>query len=136
VLANDGQSLRPFTDTDALKAAKRTAANAITNARNAALISLTATWDGDLWDADEATSARIANALSMIREAAALGIPTPPSIPWRTADNKDRVLTIAELTQMGAAVFLAQQIVWAKQASLKNAIDAAATVSEVQAITW
>jgi hypothetical protein len=111
-------------------------ANAITQARNAALSALTAQWGGDTWDADEATSARIANALSMVREAAALGIPTPPSIPWRTADNKDRVLTIAELTQMGAAVFQSQQVVWAKQAALKNAIDAAQSVEEVQAVQW
>jgi hypothetical protein len=108
----------------------------ITVARNAALSSLIATWDGDAWDADEATSARIANALSMVREAAAIGIPTPPSIPWRTADNKDRTLTIAQLTQMGAAVFQAQQVVWAKQATLKNAIAAAATVADVNAVVW
>lgn len=115
---------------------KRQAENAITRARNTALLSLTADWGGDTWDADEATSGRIANALSMVREAAALGIPTPPAIPWRTADNKDRTLTIAELTQMGAAVFLAQQAVWAKQAQLKNAISAAASVNEVEGVQW
>lgn len=108
----------------------------ITSARNAALSSLTAEWGGDTWDADEATSSRIANALSMVREAAALGIPTPTEIPWRTADNKDRTLTIAELTEMGAAVFLAQQVVWAKQAQLKNAIAAAATVENAKGIKW
>lgn len=108
----------------------------ITKARNEALKNLTATWDGDTWDANEETSNRIANALSMVREAGALGIPTPPAIPWRTYDNKDRTLTIAELTQMGAAVFLAQQEVWAKQAQLKNAIDAATTEAEVNAIEW
>lgn len=108
----------------------------ITSARNAALSSLTATWGGDTWDANEETSSRIANALSMIREATAQGIPTPPAIPWRTADNKDRVLTVAELTQMGAAVFQAQQAVWAKQAALKNAIEAATTVEEVEGVRW
>ena len=116
--------------------AKAAADARITTDRNAALSSLTANWGGDSWDADEATSSRIANALSMIREATAQGIPTPPAIPWRTADNKDRVLTVAELTQMGAAVFQAQQVVWAKQASLKNAIEAATTVAEVEAVKW
>lgn len=115
---------------------KRQAENEITRARNSALATLTADWDGDTWDADEATSARIANALSMVREAGALGIPTPPAIPWRTADNKDRTLTIAELTQMGAAVFLAQQMVWAKQAELKNVIAAATTAGEVSGVAW
>ena len=108
----------------------------ITIARNETLKALTASWDEDLWDANEETSNRIANALSMVREASSLGIPTPPAIPWRTYDNKDRILTIAELTQMGAAVFLAQQTVWGKQAQLKNAIEAARTEEELEQIQW
>lgn len=118
---------------DRVKSASR---EGITAARNNELQSLTADWGGEKWDADEATSARIANALFMVKEAAAIGIPVPTSIPWRTADNKDRTLTIAELTQMGAAVFLAQQTVWGKQAALKNAIQSAATVDQVAAIKW
>jgi len=116
--------------------AKASASNQITTERNAALKNLTASWGADSWDADEATSARIANALFMVKEAAALGIQAPASIPWRTADNKDRVLTISELTQMGAAVFLAQQAVWAKQAQKKNAIAAAKDSAEVDAVKW
>lgn len=108
----------------------------ITMKRNSALDSLTADWDGDTWDADEATSARIANALTMIEQAKAIGIPTPPTIDWRTADNRDRALTIAELVQMGASVFLAQQAVWAKQAQLKNTIAAAKDRAEVLAVDW
>jgi len=122
-----------ISDEDVVKNIK---VNKITSKRNEALKNLTAEWGGDTWDANEDTSNRIASALSMIREAKALGIPTPPAIPWRTYDNKDRTLTIAELTQMGAAVFLAQQEVWAKQAQLKNAIDAAKTEAEVNAIEW
>lgn len=126
----------PPTDSDLFPATKILQASKITASRNLALQELTADWGGDRWDADEATSARIANALSMVREAAALGIPVPPAIPWRTADNKDRTLTIAELTQMGAAVFLAQQTVWAKQAQLKNAIASAANEAAVKAVRW
>ena len=119
-----------------LEIVKEERAALITISRNEALKNLTASWDNDTWDANEETSNRIANALSMVREAGALGIPTPPAIPWRTYDNKDRALTIAELTQMGAAVFLAQQMVWAKQAQLKNAIEAATTEAEVNAVEW
>lgn len=119
-----------------LAEAKALAAARITTKRNAVLDALTAEWGGDTWDADEATSNRIANALSMVREAGALGIPTPEEIPWRTFDNRDRTLTIAELTQMGAAVFLAQQMVWAAQAQLKNAVAAAATAEEAEAVEW
>jgi len=121
---------------DELLIAKQFRSSLITSYRNKALKELTASWDGDIWDANEETSNRIANALSMVREAKELGIPTPPAIPWRTYDNKDRILTIAELTQMGAAVFLAQQIVWAKQAQLKNAIEAAKTEEELEQIQW
>jgi len=123
-------------DDELLEAAKKLRASEITVSRNKALQSLVASWDGDTWDANEETSNRIANALSMVREVGALGIPTPPAIPWRTYDNKDRILTIAELTQMGAAVFLAQQTVWGKQAQLKNAIEAARTEEELEQIQW
>ena len=119
-----------------LTEARAQAAARITSARNGALSALTADFSGDAWDADEATSARIANALTMIREAAALGIPTPDAIPWRTADNRDRVLTVVELTQLGAAVFLAQQQVWVKQAALKNQIAQAATGPLIDEVRW
>jgi len=108
----------------------------ITNKRNQTLKELTAVWDGDVWDANEETSNRIASALTMIREASAVGIPTPTSISWRTYDNKDRDLTIAELIQMGASVFLAQQMVWAKQATLKNYINNTTTVEEIDSVDW
>jgi hypothetical protein len=124
------------TESDLLPAVKGFQSGAITSSRNTALQGLTADWGGDKWDADEATSARIANALFMVKEAAAVGIPAPTSIPWRTADNKDRTLTIAELTQMGAAVFIAQQGVWAKQAQLKNAVAAAPNEAAVKAVRW
>ena len=126
----------PPTDSELLAASKIIHGNKITAARNAALRELKATWDGDTWDANEETSNRVASALSMVREAGSLGIPTPPAIPWRTYDNKDRILTIAELTQMGASVFLAQQMVWGKQAQLKNAIEAATTKEELEQIEW
>jgi Domain of unknown function (DUF4376) len=119
-----------------LPEAKTVRGQRITQARNGALSSLTAEFDGDIWDADEATSARIANALTMIEQAGALGIPTPTEIAWRTADNKDRTLTIAELVQMGASVFLAQQQVWGKQAALKNQIAAATNQAQVEAVSW
>lgn len=136
LVVGEGAELRAPNASEALEDAKSEALKRITEARNAALESLTAAWDGDMWDADELTASRIANALCMIREAAALGIQTPPSIVWRTADNKDRTLTIAELTQMGAAVFLAQQAVWAKQAQLKNAAAAANAADKARAIKW
>lgn len=128
-----GNKLEPA---QSLEDAQRTQLDLITTARNAALATLVAPWDGDQWDANEETSNRIANALSMIREAEAQNIPAPGEIPWRTADNRTRVLTLPELTAMGALVFGAQQMVWAKNAMLKDAILAATTIAEVEAVVW
>lgn len=108
----------------------------ITIMRNAALASLYADWNNDRWDADEGTSTRIANVLTMIEQANASGIPTPSSIPWRTYDNQDRYLTVSQMIQLGAAIFSAQQVVWGKQANLKNQITSATTIDEVNSITW
>lgn len=108
----------------------------ITDNRNAALANLVVQWDGDNWDGDEPTAARIANALTMVREAAAIGLETPPAIPWRTADNRDRVLTLDQLRALGAAIFLAQQQVWLKQAQLKNQVEAAASEEALLEIQW
>ena len=129
----DGNVLEPA---QSLEDAQRARLDLITTARTQALASLVVPWDGDEWDANEETSNRIANALSMIREAESQNIPVPGSIAWRTADNQTRVLTLPELTAMGASVFGAQQMVWGRNASLKDAILAATTVAEVEAIVW
>ena len=119
-----------------LEQLKENKSNDITVKRNRALSELFTEWDEDTWDANEETSNRIANALGMIKQAEAIGMPVPSLIPWRTYDNKDRLLSIEELTQMGAAVFLAQQQIWAKQAILKNSVEAATTEEEIKAIEW
>lgn len=72
------EEINAISDLDVLKQEK---INLITAERNKALKELTTSWDGDIWDANEETSNRIANALSMVREAKELGIPTPPAIP-------------------------------------------------------
>lgn len=115
---------------------KRRRLDYITTRRNAALAALVVEWGGDQWDANEETSNRIANALSMIREAEAQGIPAPGEIAWRTADNQTRVLSLPALTGMGKAVFMAQQAVWTKNAQLKDAILAATTLEDVDAVEW
>lgn len=120
-------------DLEELKASKL---QYITIMRNSTLNTLSAEWNSDIWDADEATSTRIANVLTMIEQASALGMPTPPSIAWRTFDNQDRFLTVAEMVQLGASIFLAQQTVWNKQANLKNQINNATTIDEVNSVVW
>ena len=110
--------------------------NEITQARDNSLNSLACQWNGDLWDARESDATRITNVLTMIEQAQKINIPTPTTIDWRTYDDQDRTLTIVELTQLAATMFMAQQLVWTKQAQLKNAVAAATTKEEVDAITW
>lgn len=110
--------------------------NYITESRELDLNALTCQWNNDTWDARETDSTRIANVLTMIQQASQQGIPTPSTVDWRTYDDQSRTLTIAELTQLGASMFQAQQLVWYKQAALKDQILAATTVAEVNAVVW
>lgn len=108
----------------------------ISENRDAELNQLTCQWDNYTWDARETDSTRIANVLTMIEQASNQGIPTPTTIDWRTFDDQTRSLTVAQLTQLGASMFQAQQVIWYKQAMLKDQILAATTVSEIKSITW
>lgn len=108
----------------------------ITQCRDNDFNSLTTNWDNDTWDARETDSTRIANVLTMIEQANKQGIPTPPTIDWRTYNDQSRTLTIAELTQLGASMFQSQQVIWYKQATLKDQILAATTVAQVNAVVW
>lgn len=119
-----------------LDIAKNTRSQYITMMRNNTLTSLTSQWNGLDWDATETDSTRIANVLTMLETAQAEGIPVPPTINWRTYDNQDQALTKSQLVQLGASMFMTQEMVWGKQAALKNAIAAATTVEEVNNITW
>ena len=119
-----------------LNGAKNDRLSYVTNCRDKDFNTLTATWNNDTWDARETDSTRIANVLTMIQQASQQGIPTPSTIDWRTYNDQSRTLTIPELTQLGASMFQAQQVIWYKQAMLKDQILAATTVAEVNAVVW
>lgn len=119
-----------------LISAKNERLSYITQSRDKDFNTLTTTWNNDTWDARETDSTRIANVLTMIQQASQQGIPTPSTIDWRTYDDQSRTLTIAELTQLGASMFQSQQVIWYKQAALKDQILAATTVAEVNAVVW
>ena len=119
-----------------LNSAKDSRMQYITSNRDSTLKMLTCEWNNDQWDARETDSTRIANVLTMIEQAGNLGIPTPSTVDWRTYDDQNRTLSIPELTQLGASMFQAQQIVWNKQATLKDQVQAATTIEEVNSIVW
>ena len=108
----------------------------ITESRDSELRQLTCQWDGDTWDARETDSTRVANVLTMIEQANNQGIPTPTTVNWRTFDDQTRSLSVPELIQLGASMFQAQQVIWYKQAMLKDQIIASTSVEQVNAITW
>lgn len=119
-----------------LSTAKTERLNYITECREKDFNVLTTNWDNDTWDSRETDSTRVANVLTMIEQANQQGIPTPPTIDWRTYDDQSRTLTVAQLTQLGASMFQAQQVIWYKQAMLKDQVLAATTIEEVNSITW
>lgn len=119
-----------------LNSAKQTRLNYISENRDSTLNQLVCNWGDDQWDARESDSTRIANVLTMIQQAGNLGMPTPSTVDWRTYDDQTRALTVPELVQLGASMFQAQQVVWFKQAMLKDMILAATTVEEINTITW
>ena len=124
---------KPSFSLEELKASKL---NEITNARTNELNQLTCEWGNDTWDARETDSTRVTNVLTMIEQAQKINIPTPPTVDWRTYDDQDRTLTVTELIQLAASMFMQQQIVWAKQANLKNQVLAATTEEEINQINW
>jgi hypothetical protein len=119
-----------------LVVAKNERLSYITQSRDKDFNSLVTSWNNDTWDARETDSTRVANVLTMIEQANQQGIPTPSTVDWRTYDDQSRTLTIAELTQLGASMFQAQQVIWYKQAVLKDQVLAASTIAEVNSIIW
>ncbi|SEL11782.1 protein of unknown function [Roseateles sp. YR242] len=92
------------------------------------------TWDGSVFDADERAQLRIMGAVQLAAQAVAAG--QPFSMDWTLADNSIRTLSAADLMALGEA--LGQQVASAHETArlLREAIDAAATVAEVQSIDW
>lgn len=123
----------------ALARAKSDGLGRITAARNQALSQargITADFNGEIWDADEATWLRIGNLVTLYLEAQKRGLPVPDKIPWRTYDNKDVLLTLDEMVYLGAAVSQAYEAVWTKQAALKNQIAQAALPEDIEKVGW
>lgn len=92
------------------------------------------TWDGSSFDADSESQRRIqgASQLAMIAASASQSF----EIDWTLADNTVRTLSGAEMIQVGLALgtHVATQHVIAR--TLREVIESATTVAEVEAVTW
>jgi hypothetical protein len=121
-----------------LAEAKARQSDAITVARNRALSAngATAEWNGEQWDADELTWLRIGTLVPLYALAMQAGKPVPPVIPWRTLGNANVELTFEQANGLMEAITDAYQAVWTKQAALKDQIEAARNIAEVEAVRW
>lgn len=92
------------------------------------------TWDGDDFDSDVASQARIMGAVQMATLAAMAE--QPFSIEWTLATNIVRTLDGAGMVAVGLALgaHVAQQHETGR--SLRAAIEACTTAAEVEAISW
>lgn len=87
-------------------------------------------WDGSVFDSDTLSQSRITGAVSLAQL-------TPDfSIVWVLKDNSTRILNQQEMLQVGVAFGQHVAAQFAKAALLRNRIEAANTIEELNAIEW
>ena len=111
---------------DDLKAAQWTA---IKKARSAAEYA-GFTWDGSTFDSDVLSQNRITGAVSLAQMSSAF------TIGWILADNTVRTLNQISMLQVGATLGQHVAEVFAKGVLLREAVEAATTQAEVEAVVW
>jgi hypothetical protein len=110
----------------ALKAAQWTA---IKQARSAAEYA-GFTWDGSTFDSDAISQNRITGAVALAQMSSTF------SIGWVLADNTVRTLSQSDMLQVGAALGAHVAAIFAKGVLLREAIEAATTVQQIEAVVW
>ena len=121
--AKQWEDLRTLDD---LKAAQWTA---IKKARSAAEYA-GFTWDGSTFDSDVLSQNRITGAVSLAQMSSAF------TIGWILADNTVRTLNQISMLQVGATLGQHVAEVFAKGVLLREAVEAATTQAEVEAVVW
>jgi hypothetical protein len=98
----------------------------------AILLSSGVTWDGDVFDSDAESKQNILGAISVMQTT---GL---DSMVWTLADNRTRTLTLAELTQVGAAIGLKTAAIYDTARQLREQVfdPAKTTAAEVEAVGW
>jgi len=90
-------------------------------------------WDSSQFDSDYLSQSRIQGAVQLASLSAA---PELWAITWTLSDGSDRVLTAAQMTDVGVALGAHVEGVFSHARDLRDAIDAAADVAAVAAIGW
>jgi hypothetical protein len=91
-------------------------------------------WDGSAFDSDEMSQARIIGAVQMAVLAAAAE--QPFAIDWTLQDNTVRTLSGADMIAVGLALGTHVATAHTIARALRDAIEAAATAEELEAIEW
>lgn len=91
-----------------------------------------AEYDGDIFDIDEVSQSNI---LAQIKVAEIIGDPKATYI-YRSKTNTDHLLTLAQLQELGLAIAVKVNAIYAKSWDLKAQVDKATTAEEVEAIKW
>lgn len=105
-------------------------------AREAAMVAPTMGTPFGVFDADAESLDKIAKALQGRREAELLLGQEPAPIEWTLADNTAAALTTAELAQVAVLLLSRGDAAHQTARSLREAIFAATTPEEVQAVEW
>ena len=106
---------------------------AIKAARQAAIEAPIVTSFGN-FDATPDAQKSITDAVLMLQTLAALG--TPTTIDFTLYDNSTATLTTEQMVQVGLMLGAQTQAAYSRGRTLRDQINAAATIAEVESVTW
>lgn len=92
------------------------------------------TYDGSVFDSDDKSVTRLTGAAVLAMMATSAG--QPYSASWTLADNSVRTLNATEMMAVGVAAGSYVQKVIDQGQALRQQLDAAATIDEVERVLW
>lgn len=105
----------------------------IKSSRNNALVAPLTTVYG-VFDADLYSQKNITDAIAMLQTLSDAGY--PQSVEYTLYDNTVASLSTVQMIEVGLSLGQRTQQIYATARALRAAIDAATTISEIEAITW
>jgi hypothetical protein len=119
-----------------LATAKTTAYKRI-NAARLKIVEGGVEWNGYVWDSDAVSRNNLTGTIAGYQAGLFAADPeTGIVIKWRTADNQDIDLTVTELLSLAGAMLAHINTQYQRSWTLKQQINAAATVEAMAAIIW
>ena len=85
------------------------------------------TWDGYMFDSDEASRNNLTSVVASVNA----GIPLPPNFVWRTKDNQSLPLTATQLVELGGAMLDFVNATYVTSWDRKTVVQNATTFQQV-----